>query len=83
MKLKLEKSIAVKKLVVLPKAKKDMSAIIKQAILNNKKKKPEIKPEVASQKEVEISPETISVSAPEPVVQKPAENPILTQKVNK
>jgi len=37
MKLKLEKSIAVKKIVVqLPK--KDMSAIIKAAILNNKKK---------------------------------------------
>jgi len=41
MKLKLEKSIAAKKVVVqLPK--KDMSAIIKQAILNNKKKKAEV-----------------------------------------
>lgn len=75
MKLKLEKSITVKKIhVELPK--KDMSSIIKQAILNAKKNKKESKSEPAPQQE-QITP------APEPVKEKPSENPILTQKVNK
>ena len=75
MKLKLEKSITVKKIhVELPK--KDMSSIIKQAILNAKKNKKESKSEPAPQQE-KITP------APEPVKEKPSENPILTQKVNK
>lgn len=71
MKLKLEKSISAKKVAVqLPK--KDMSAIIKQAILNNKKKKTE---SVAA-------PEPVAL-APKPVEKKPEINSILKQKVDK
>ena len=80
MKLKLEKSITVKKIhVELPK--KDMSSIIKQAILNAKKNKKESKSEPAPQQEKTIQEQI--TPAPEPVKEKPSENPILTQKVNK